>query len=253
MGDTPAALDHYAQSLTRLDAALVLDPDFLNLLRSRALAMVGMAKALADSGRVEEALDMYIKNLQALEIVGLRTGPASVWQRGSLARTLLGMSELQTTLGRSAEALANAQSAAELAAAMSAPDPDNVESRWLLGLASARVGEAELSRTSATEALSAAQSSAELLESLIHLDPSNARIARDFAVTCRLLGRAYVALSTQTGQPSENSSTHRDEALAWFERAHKVIDSLRQSNLLAGSDATFPTELDSDIATLREQ
>src|SRR4029453_6669090 len=205
---------------------------FLNYHRSRAMALCGQGQALAGLGRREEALELFNKSVQVLQLIAQRSGPSNVWQRTTIANTLTQTSQTQLELGRSAEAIATARDAVDSIAPISPADPDNVETRQVLGAAYAALSRAQLGAAWIPEALASGRAGVSALESVAQTDPDNARARRDLAVACQTMGRAYRALAAQPTQSATGRDAQLSEARAWLRRAHKTLAQLRLGGTL---------------------
>ena len=249
MGQGGQALENYQRSLDWANTGLKADPNYVELLRGRALVLRGTGEALAGLGRRREAIEEIGASLQVLQLLVAKSGPSNVWDRTNMARTYLSLAQVQSALGDKSQALQSAQQAAELSGALSDADPENYESRHVLGRAQAATGALLLETASLSDAFASIRRAAELLESLAQLDPDNARVQRDYAVACRTLGQAHQALALQKQQTVATRTAQFNEARAWFSRASQSLKRLEDSGALPSADVELNDRLAGDIAS----
>jgi tetratricopeptide (TPR) repeat protein len=174
-------LAELAQALRLMDEGLAEIPGYVPMERIRAQVLIGRGEVLLRAGRLDEALVELERALLALAEQAGRAGVANAWERTKEAQALLARAAAFAALGRWQDAADDARRAAELAAALADADPDDFESRVLLGRSQSDAGAllARLGRRD--EAIATLSDAAALLERLARQSPRHALVRREQA------------------------------------------------------------------------
>ncbi|MFN0059852.1 MAG: protein kinase domain-containing protein [Planctomycetota bacterium] len=131
LGDFAAAFEHFAKCLAVVEPGLVVEPENLQLLRAKALALRGRAESQLARPELGAAVPVLDESLAILVALGARAGPNNLWERTQEARTRLVLAEVQLRANAITAAEDNCRRAQGLASALSEADPQNAESQLL--------------------------------------------------------------------------------------------------------------------------
>ncbi|HET6201899.1 MAG TPA: serine/threonine-protein kinase [Planctomycetota bacterium] len=251
MARSEEALPSFHESLDLVVFGLEIEPENAVLQRDRILTMSGLGDALLATGRVAESAIVLEQALSFAEEWNQAVPPANVWERTNLARCALSLAAALTAEGRATEAAAVALRAVALAEALSGTDPDNFESRHLLGRSLAELAWHQAEAGLPSEALATFDRGIGHLEAVVAKDPDNALARRDLGIACFRQGGGHRARAAKEAEGSRQAEEWR-RARSWYERGVETLRTLQREGLLLAQIAPVLGQLDAALARCDE-
>jgi tetratricopeptide (TPR) repeat protein len=248
MGDNAASLASHREALAAAQRQITYHPADPLVCHDLATSYNNVGHVLAKTGRVREGLEIYRKGLAVCEWRSA-DDPKSTQAntRGWLA-DFLEMAQMLTQLGNKKEAFENLHKALAIGRRLAAADPQNAEASSDLSACYEGFGDSQVAFGEIEMAIRSYGRAITIREQLSTNDPENAEARAELASSYAKMGQAYTALASNPKIRPANRADQWREAHSWLQRSLKLWTIMRQNGTLAGSDASQPDSIATQIA-----